>query len=285
MQASSPTPPLAAEELTVERGGVAVAMQTASLAPPLAAEELTVDRGGVRVLDSVSFTAGPGCLMGVVGPNGAGKSTLFNVIVSLLPATSGQVLVHGKSINEMRGMVAYVPQHERVNWRLPMSAWDVVLQGRTRQVGWFRRPGRKDRALAEDALHQVGMWDRRRSLVGELSGGQRQRVFVARALAQGADILLLDEALSGVDIASQEELVSVLTDLRDGGHTILVSSHDINHLAHYCAECLCLNCHVCACGAPQDVLTPEVLTEMYGPLGPVPGHGHGLSGDNRGHHH
>ena len=262
-------------------------MQTSSLAPapPLAAEELTVERGGVRVLDRVSFTAGPGCLMGVVGPNGAGKSTLFNVIVSLLPPTDGQVLVHGKSIDETRGMVAYVPQHERVNWRLPMSAWDVVLQGRTRRVGWFRRPRREDRDLAEDALNQVGMWDRRRSLVGELSGGQRQRVFVARALAQEADILLLDEAFSGVDIASQEELVSVLTELRDGGHTILMSSHDINHLAHYCDECLCLNCHVCACGAPQDVLTPEVLTEMYGPFGMVPGHGHGLAGDDHGHHH
>ncbi len=260
-------------------------MTTLSSPPPLAAEDLTVERGGVRVLDQVSFSAGPGCLMGVVGPNGAGKSTLFNVIVSLLPATAGRVLIHGKSIAETRGLVAYVPQYERVNWRLPMTALDVVMLGRTRRVGWFRRPGRQDRAFAEDALRQVGMWERRRSLVGELSGGQRQRVFVARALAQGADILLLDEAFSGVDIASQEELVSVLMELRDQGHTILMSSHDINHLAHYCDECLCLNCHVCACGAPKDVLTTEVLTEMYGPLGGVPSHGHGLAGDDHGHHH
>ena len=253
--------------------------------PSLAAEELTVERGGVRVLDRVSFAAGPGCLMGVVGPNGAGKSTLFNVIVSLLPATSGRVLVHGKSIEDTRGQVAYVPQHERVNWRLPMSAWEVTLLGRTRRIGWFRRPGKEDRAIAEDALRQVGMWDRRHSLVGELSGGQRQRVFVARALAQGADILLLDEAFSGVDIASQESLVSVLTELRDQGRTILLSSHDVNHLAHYCDECLCLNCHVCACGAPQDVLNADVMTEMYGPFGGVPSHGHGLAGDDHGHHH
>ena len=257
--------------------------------PPLAAEELTVERGGVRVLDQVSFTAGPGCLMGVVGPNGAGKSTLFNVIVSLLPATAGRVLIHGKSIDGTRGLVAYVPQHERVNWRLPMSAWEVTMLGRTRRIGWFRRPGREDRAAAEDALRQVGMWDRRRSLIGELSGGQRQRVFVARALAQGADILLLDEAFSGVDIASQESLVSVLTELRDQGRTILLSSHDINHLAHYCDECLCLNCHVCACGSPSDVLTADVMTEMYGPFGGVPTHGHGLAhgltGDEHGHHH
>ena len=244
-----------------------------------------MERGGVRVLDRVSFTAGPGCLMGVVGPNGAGKSTLFDVIVSQLPATAGRVLVHGKSTEESRGLVAYVPQHERVNWRLPLSAWEVTMMGRSRKMGWFRRPGREDRGAAEQALRQVGMWDRRDSLVGELSGGQRQRVFVARALAQRADILLLDEAFSGVDIASQEALVSVLQELRDQGWTILLSSHDINHLAHYCDECLCLNCHVCACGTPGEVLTEEVLTELYGSLGAVPTHGHGLAGDADGHHH
>ena len=260
-------------------------MTTISPPPPLVAEDLTVERGGVRVLDQVSFTAGPGCLMGVVGPNGAGKSTLFNVIVSLLPATEGRVLIHGQSVRDARGQVAYVPQYERVNWRLPMTAWDVVMLGRTHRIGWFRRAGQVDRESAEEALRQVGMWERRNSLVGELSGGQRQRVFVARALAQGADILLLDEAFSGVDVASQEDLVSVLTELRDQGHTILMSSHDINHLAHYCDECLCLNCYVCACGAPQDVLTTEVLTEMYGPFGAIPGHGHGLAGDDHGHHH
>ena len=133
-----------------------------------------MERDGVRVLDQVSFTAGPGCLMGVVGPNGAGKSTLFNVIVSLLPATSGQVLIHGRSIAATRGMVAYVPQYERVNWRLPMSVWEVTMLGRTRRIGWFRRPGKEDRAAAEESLRQVGMWDRRHSLIGELSGGQRQ---------------------------------------------------------------------------------------------------------------
>ncbi len=251
--------------------------------PSLTAEALTVELEGNLVLDNVSFDAGPGCLMGVVGPNGAGKSTLFNVIVSLLPATSGRVLVHGRPIGETRDLVAYVPQSERVNWRLPMSAWDVVMQGRTRRIGWFRRPGKADKAAAEDALKKVGMWDRRSSLVAELSGGQRQRVFVARALAQGADVLLLDEAFSGVDIPSQESLVSVLTDLRDEGRTILLSSHDVNHLSHYCDECLCINCRVCACGAPNDVLTAELLTELYGPFGGVPGHGHGLAGDEHGH--
>ena len=253
-------------------------------APPLAAQDVTVEFSGVKILDNVSFRAGPGCLMGVVGPNGAGKSTLFNVITSLIPATSGQVLIHGKPMTEMRGTVAYVPQYERVNSRIPMSAWDVVMHGRVRRIGWFHRAGPADRAAAEEALRRVGMWERRTSLVHELSGGQRQRIFVARALAQGADILLLDEAFSGVDLASQSALMSVLMDLRDDGCTIMMSSHDINHMAHYCDECLCLNCNVCACGPPREVLTEEVMTQLYGLFGTVPTHGHGLAGDGHGHH-
>ena len=252
---------------------------------PLATEELTVERSGVIVLDKVTFRAGPGCIMGVVGPNGAGKSTLFNVITSMLPATSGRVLVHGKPMEEVRGAVAYVPQYERVNSRIPMSAWEVVMQGRIRHAGWFRRQGPADREAAEEALNRVDMWDRRKSQIYELSGGQRQRIFVARALAQGADILLLDEAFSGVDLTSQTALMSVLMDLRDDGRTIMMSSHDINHMAHFCDECLCLNCNVCACGPPREVLNEEVMTQLYGPFGSVPFHGHGLAGDEHGHHH
>ncbi len=260
-------------------------MTTANDNPSISVEDVTVVRGGVLVLDEVSFDAGPNSLMGVVGPNGAGKSTLFNVIVSLLPPTEGRVLVHGQPIAEARQLVAYVPQHERVNWRLPMSALDVTLLGRTRRVGWFRRPGRADREAAEEALRQVQMWDRRDSLVGELSGGQRQRVFVARALAQGADVLLLDEALSGVDVASQEALLSLLVELRDQGRTIIMSSHDISHMARHCDQCLCLNCHVCACGPPAEVLTEETMLELYGHFSVLPAHGHGRSLSEHGHAH
>ena len=250
---------------------------TSDAASPLSAEGVTVDFGGVRILDDVSFNVGPGCLMGVVGPNGAGKSTLFNALVGLVRVDEGRILVHGKSIKESRGAVAYVTQYEDINKRMSMSAEDVVMMGRTRSIGWFRRPGREDRDAVREALEQVGMWGRRDSLITELSGGQRQRVFVARALAQGADILLLDEAFSGVDLSSQESLVQVLRELRDEGRTILLSSHDISHVAHYCDECLCINCRVCACGVPADVLTPEVLEELYGPYGgalPIHGSGH-----------
>ena len=250
--------------------------------PPLAAEEVSVEFDGVKVLNQVTFSAGPACLMGVVGPNGAGKSTLFNVISGLLEPHEGRVLVNGRSIDDARGELAYVPQSEKVNWRLPMTAYNLTMLGRTRKIGWLRRPGRDDRNAVRDALELVGMWDRRDSQVGELSGGQRQRVFVARALAQNADILLLDEAFSGVDPASQETLVSLLHELRDDGKTILLSSHDLEHVAHYCDECLCINNHVCACGAPNDVLTEDVMLELYGPYGSRPVHG---SSDRDGHHH
>ena len=254
---------------------------TSTAAHPLAAENVTVRFGDATILDRVTFSAGPGCLMGVVGPNGAGKSTLFNALVGLVPVNEGQVLIHGRSIDDSRGVVAYVPQFEMINSRMPMKAEEVVMMGRTRRIGWFRRPGRKDHETVRNALEQVGMWERRSTVVSELSGGQRQRVFVARALAQGADILLLDEAFSGVDVASQESLVTVLRQLRDEGRTILMSSHDINHVAHCCDECLCINNHVCACGPPRDVLTAEVLEELYGPYGLEPIHGGIPDGHNR----
>ncbi len=233
---------------------------------PLMVENLTVRLGGVQVVEQVSFTAGPGCLMGVVGPNGAGKSTLFNAIVGLLPLDTGRVLIHGRSVRHARGCIAYVPQQEKVNWRLPVTAYEVVMQGRIRTIGWLRRVRRVDRDSVDEALEQVGMTAYRSRLIRELSGGQRQRIFVARALAQEADVLLLDEAFSGTDIASQESLVAVLQRLRDQARTILLSSHNVNHVAHHCDRCLCLNCRVCACGIPHEVLTPEVLRGMYGPI-------------------
>ena len=269
------------KETTNNPGGAPPSSPAPCIPPPLAADGLTVELGGVRVLNDVSFAAGPGCLMGVVGPNGAGKSTLFNALTGLVPIADGRAMIHGKAISDARGSIAYVPQSEKVNWRLPLNARDVVMLGRTRRVGWLRLPRRADREAAEEALRRVGMWERRHSLVSELSGGQRQRVFVARALAQGADVLLLDEAFSGVDPASQEALVAALIELRDQGATILLSSHDVNHVAHYCDECLCLNSHVCACGAPRDVLTPEVMREMYGPYGAEPIHGSGRDGHYR----
>ena len=235
--------------------------------PELAVEGLTVEIGGFRVLDDVSFSAGPGTLMGVVGPNGAGKTTLFNVISGVLPAQTGRVVANGRSGNAGRGLLAYVPQREKVNWRFPLAVSDVVMLGRTPQIGWLRRPRRADGEVVEQSLRRVDLWDQRSALVAELSGGQRQRVFVARALAQEADILLLDEAFSGVDVGSQEGLVDVLRSFRDEGRIILVATHDLTNLARRFDEVLCLNHHVCAFGPPETAFTPAILEELYGAHG------------------
>ncbi len=235
--------------------------------PILLVENASVEVGGLRVLDDVSFTANSNTLIGVVGPNGAGKSTLFNAIAGLVPLREGRILVGSRIPRQARGVLAYVPQRERVNWRFPLTAWEVVILGRARKMGWFRFPGRGDRESVRQCLERVGMWGQRSTMMTELSGGQRQRVFVARALAQEAKILLLDEAFSGVDVASQEGLVKVLRDLRDDGKIVLMATHDLTNMAGRFDEVLCINYHVCAWGPPEKAFTPAVLEELYGAHG------------------
>lgn len=232
----------------------------------LSVENITVEFGKHRALSDVTFTVGPGTLVGVVGPNGAGKSTLFNAMSGLLPTQKGAVTVQGAD-GRRKGALAYVPQRESVNWRFPVTVLDVVMMGRYSDLGWFRRPGKRDRGIVRKCLESVGLWNQRSSLMTELSGGQRQRAFVARALAQGADIILLDEAFSGVDVGAQEGLVKVLQSLRDEGRIVLLATHDLTNLAERFDQVLCLNCHVCACGPPAEAFTPEVLEELYGAHG------------------
>ena len=203
--------------------------------------------------------------MGVVGPNGAGKSTLFNAIAGLLPVRRGKVTLN--RVDRRRGALAYVPQRETVNWRFPVTVQDVVMMGRCCNLGWFRRPGRRDRELVKACLGRVGLMDHHSALMTELSGGQKQRVFVARALAQEASVILLDEAFSGVDAAAQEDLIEVLRTLRDEGRIVLIATHDLTNLASRFDQVLCLNRHVCACGPPNKVFTSEVLEELYGSHG------------------
>ena len=228
-------------------------------------EDVTVELGGHMALNSVTFEVDPGTLMGVVGPNGAGKSTLFNAIAGLLPVRQGKVTLN--SVDQGRGALAYVPQRESVNWRFPVTVMDVVMMGRCCRLGWFRRPGKRDRELVKACLGRVGLWDHRSALMTELSGGQRQRVFVARALAQDASVLLLDEAFSGVDAGAQEGLVEVLQTLRDEGRIVLLATHDLTNLAGRFDQVLCLNRNVCACGPPDQVFTSQVMEQLYGAHG------------------
>ncbi len=226
---------------------------------------VTVELGGHMALSNVTFDVDAGTLMGVVGPNGAGKSTLFNAIAGLLPVRQGKVTLH--RVDRGSGSLAYVPQRESVNWRFPVTVMDVVMMGRCCRLGWFRRPGKRDRELANVCLGRVGLWDHRSALMTELSGGQRQRVFVARALAQEASVILLDEAFNGVDAGAQEDLVEVLQTLRDEGRIVLLATHDLTNLAGRFDQVLCLNGHVCACGPPEQVFTSRVMEELYGAHG------------------
>ena len=228
-------------------------------------QDVTVELGGNTALSNVTFDVNAGTLMGVVGPNGAGKSTLFNAIAGLLPVRHGQVTLN--HVDQRRGALAYVPQRESVNWRFPVTVQDVVMMGRCCRLGWFRRPGKRDRELVRACLGRVGLRDHHSSLMTELSGGQKQRVFVARALAQEASVLLLDEAFSGIDAGAQEDLIGVLKTLRDEGRIILLATHDLTNLASRFDEVLCLNRHVCACGPPGRVFTSQVLDELYGSHG------------------
>ena len=228
-------------------------------------QDVTVEFDGHAALNNVTFDVDAGTLMGVVGPNGAGKSTLFNAIAGLLPVRQGKVTLH--TLGQGSGALAYVPQRESVNWRFPVTVMDVVMMGRCCRLGWFRRPGKRDRELVKACLGRVGLWDLRSAMMTELSGGQKQRVFVARALAQEASVLLLDEAFSGVDVGAQEGLVEVLQTLRDEGRIVLLATHDLTNLAGRFDQVLCLNRHVCACGPPDQVFTSDVMEQLYGAHG------------------
>ncbi len=240
-------------------------MQKTVSNPGITMEDVTVLRGGHTALTEVSFSVGSGTLMGVLGPNGAGKSTLFEAIVGLLPLSKGTVKLHGSATE--KGGVAYVPQRDKINWQFPATVQDVVTMGRGWNVGWFRQPGRRDREMVRDCLDRVDLWDRRASLVTQLSGGQRQRVFIARALAQEASVILLDEAFSGVDVGAQEGIIEVLQSLRDEGRVVMLATHDLTNMAQRFDQILCINHHVCAQGSPDEAFTPEVLEELYGSHG------------------
>jgi len=241
--------------------------KTSNSSAIIVADDITVELGGTPVLDNVSFSIDAGSLVGLVGPNGGGKSTLFNTIVGMIQPLKGSLLVAGHAPGRVKGILAYVPQRELVNWRFPLSVQEVVGLGRTNKLGWLRRQSSVDKDMIRASLERVDMWNRRDDLVSELSGGQRQRVFIARALAQEAEIFLLDEAFSGVDVASQEGLVSVLRGLRDDGKTIVMATHDLTNLSDRFDRVLCLNRHVCAWGPPQVAFTPAVLEELYGAHG------------------
>jgi len=226
--------------------------------------DLTVAYYEKPVLWDIDLNVPGGILMAIVGPNGAGKTTLIKSILGLLKPAAGQVLIYGQPYSEQRRLVGYVPQRGSVDWDFPTSVLDVVMMGRYGHLGWFRRPGRKDRELAMDALQKVGMGAFSKRQISQLSGGQQQRVFLARALVQDAQIYFMDEPFQGVDATTERAIVSLLQELRERGKTVIAVHHDLQTVPEYFDWVTLLNVRRIASGPVTDVFTEENLRLTYG---------------------
>ena len=232
-------------------------------APALTLERVSVAYGPVTALQEISLTLNKGDQLALVGPNGAGKSTLFNVIAGVVRPNQGSVQVYGSQPGG-HICVGYVPQRTRLDTNFPVTVSDVVMMGRVGKIGLGRWPGAGDRAAVKVALEQVEIGGLARRQIGELSGGQQQRVFLARALAQEAEILLMDEPLTGLDIPSQDALLAVLDVLRSQGITVLVATHDLNQAAARFPLVALINRRLVALGPPQQVLSAANLAHAFG---------------------
>mgnify|MGYP002623594106 FL=1 len=226
--------------------------------------DLTVAYHTRPVLWDVDLSVPEGRLVAVVGPNGAGKSTLLKAALDLVPLASGYVRVFGQPYDEVRTRVAYVPQRESVDWGFPASVFDVVLMGRYGRAGWFRRPSADDRRRATEALERVGMADYAGRQISRLSGGQQQRTFLARALAQDAELYLMDEPFAGVDAVTERAIVALLHELRDQGRTVVCVHHDLQTVPEYFDWVALLNMRLVAAGPLDQAFTTANLNATYG---------------------
>jgi manganese/zinc/iron transport system ATP- binding protein len=231
--------------------------------PAIEVNDLTVAYHDQPVLWDVDLAVPAGVLQAIVGPNGAGKSTLIKAILGLLKPAAGRVLVHGRPYREQRALVAYVPQRGSVDWDFPTSVLDVVMMGRYRALGWFRRPGTRERKRALAALEQVGLTEFAERQISQLSGGQQQRVFLARALAQDAQVCIMDEPFQGVDARTERAIVEVLRALRAEGRTVLAVHHALQTVAEYFDRVALLNVRLIADGPVAAVFTEANLRRTY----------------------
>jgi ABC-type Mn2+/Zn2+ transport system ATPase subunit len=226
-------------------------------------EHLTVSYHAKPALLDVSVRIESNQLVGVIGPNGAGKSTLIKAILGFVKPDLGTVLINGKSAQKARGEVAYVPQRGAVDWDFPITVREVALLGRYQQIPWYTSPKSTDYDGAFAALEMVRMEDFADRQIGELSGGQQQRVFMARALAQGSDILLLDEPFAGVDAATERAILDVLERAKNSGKTLVVVHHDLSTAAEYFDKLILIKQRMYAYGKPRVVLNEELLSKVY----------------------
>lgn len=221
---------------------------------------------GHHALEDVSVRLKAGNICGLVGVNGAGKSTLFKAMMGFVKPTSGAVSIAGMSVRDAlkKNLVSYVPQTEEVDWNFPVLVEDVVMMGRYGHMGFLRRASKVDRDAVDEALARVDMMDYRKRQIGELSGGQKKRVFVARALAQGGEIILLDEPFTGVDIKTEDALIELFQSLAVDGRLILVSTHNLGSVPSFCDEVILINKTLLAYGSVEETFTQKNLAKAFG---------------------
>ena len=232
--------------------------------PVVEIHDLTVSYHKKPVLWDIDLTLPKGAMIGIIGPNGAGKSTLIKAVMGLVPLASGYIKLFDKTLDDIRSNVSYVPQRGSVDWDFPASVLDVVLMGRYGQLGLFKRLKKADREVAMDALRKVGMEGYRNRQISQLSGGQQQRVFLARSLAQQAELYFMDEPFAGVDAATEKAIVQLLSQMSDNGKTSIVVHHDLQSAPQYFDWIILLNTRLVASGPTKEVFNKDLLKETYG---------------------
>lgn len=232
--------------------------------PIVEIHDLTVSYDKKPVLWDIDLSLPKGQLIGVIGPNGAGKSTLIKSVMGLIPNSSGYIKLFDQDLDKVRGKISYVPQRESVDWDFPASVMDVVLMGRYGKLGLFTRPRKADREVALDCLRKVDMEAFKDRQISQLSGGQQQRVFLARALAQQADLYFMDEPFAGVDAATEKTIIKLLREMTERGNTVVVVHHDLQSAPQYFDWVIMLNMRLVASGPTESTFTSEMLQETYG---------------------
>ena len=242
-------------------------VQAVATVPAIEVSHVTVSYpNGHQALRDVTFTLDAGGICGLVGINGSGKSTLFKTLMGFIRPTTGQVRLNGLPVARAlkTNIVAYVPQAEDVDWNFPVLVEDVVMMGRYGHMGFLRIASRADRNAVDSALERVGMTAFRKRQIGELSGGQKKRVFLARALAQEGRIILLDEPFTGVDVTTENAIMGLMRELRDNGHLMLVSTHNLGSVPDFCDQVVLINRTLLAAGPTQTVFTQANLEQAFG---------------------
>lgn len=229
----------------------------------LRVDNLSVSYYGKKAVDNVSFKVDAGNLVGIVGPNGAGKSTLIKAVLGLIPREQGEVTIDEQPIKATRKQIAYVPQRSVIDWNFPITVKHTVLLGTYPNLGLFRRPSKSDKEWAMECLSKVGLLKFKNNQIGELSGGQQQRVFMARALAQKAQLFFLDEPFAGIDVSSEEVIINILKSLRDEGKTVFVVHHDLSKIEQYFDHLIVINKHLIGSGAVHNIFLPDLMQRAY----------------------